>query len=58
MQSQQYLFPTAEKEAIRINAVSDGTPDERHPVKHDWWLIRGFEQQLVEDVQNDCQDNN
>lgn len=50
-----YLFPAAEEEFVWINAVRDGAADEREPVKDDWWFQRVLEEELLEDIKDDCE---
>ena len=50
------LFATPKEKLVRINAVSDGAPDERHPVENNGRFLWVAEKQLVEDVEDDCED--
>ena len=52
-----HLFPTAEEESIRVNAVDNGTPKERNPMEHNGRLVRILEQKLIEDVKDDREYN-
>jgi hypothetical protein len=54
-QASTHLLPTAKKELVRVNAIRDGTPDKRHPVKHHGRLVGVLEQQLLEHIQHDNQ---
>lgn len=47
-----YLCPATEEELVRVNAVCDGTSDERNPVENDRRFSRVPEQKLIEDIQN------
>lgn len=47
-----YLCSATEEELVRVNAVCDGTSDERNPVENDRRFCRVLEQKLIEDVQN------
>jgi len=49
---ERYLFPAAKEELVRINAVGDGTADDRDPVKHHWRLSRVLQDQLLQDIDN------
>ena len=49
-----YLFPAGEKELIRIHSITDGTAHERDPVKHHWRLILVVEEDLADDIHQDC----
>lgn len=49
----RYLFPAGEEEFVRINAIDDGTPKERDPVKNDGRLIKVLKEQLLENIKYD-----
>ena len=47
----KYLLPTAKEEPVGINSVSDGTTDERHPMKHKWRFIGVLNEQLAKHIE-------
>ena len=52
-----YLLPTIEEKLVGIDTICDGASYERYPMKDDWWLIWIFEEKLVQNVEDDCEDD-
>lgn len=48
-----HLLSTLEEKLIRINAVGNRAPNNRHPMEHNWRFLWVTEKQLLEDVEDD-----
>ena len=51
-----YLLLTGEKELVRINSVNDSRPKKWDDVEDDRWFIRVCEEELLDNVENSCDD--
>lgn len=52
-----YLFPAGEKEIVRVNSVGHRATDQRKPVEDDGRFIGVLEQELAQNVEENCEDD-
>lgn len=50
-----YLLLLGEEELVRVHAICDSAADDREQVENDRWLIGVLEQQLLENIEDDCE---
>lgn len=51
-----YLLLLGKEELVRVHAIRDSAADDREQVENDRWLIGVLEQQLLENIEDDCED--